>query len=76
MLFQNQEELEQKEREKIDARVYGNWKRLIKGLFIRERLKARYGFNGPTPGTSQAKKKQKGPRLVVKKTKQLKKISF
>ncbi|XP_013135157.1 PREDICTED: DNA repair protein complementing XP-C cells homolog isoform X2 [Papilio polytes] len=65
----NQEELEQKEREKIDARVYGNWKRLIKGLFIRERLKARYGFNGPTPGTSQAKKKQKGPRLVVKKTK-------
>ncbi|KPJ01984.1 DNA repair protein complementing XP-C cells-like [Papilio xuthus] len=63
----DQEELERKEREKIDARVYGNWRRLIKGLFIRERLKHKYGFDGPIPGTSQDKKKQKGPRLVVKK---------
>ncbi|XP_045534142.1 DNA repair protein complementing XP-C cells homolog [Papilio machaon] len=65
----DQEELERKEREKIDARVYGNWRRLIKGLFIRERLKHKYGFDGPSPGTSQDKKKPKGPRLVVKKKK-------
>ncbi|XP_075234735.1 DNA repair protein complementing XP-C cells homolog [Lycorma delicatula] len=31
-------------KEKVEQRVYGNWKRLIKGLLIRERLKLRYGF--------------------------------
>ncbi|XP_068627766.1 DNA repair protein complementing XP-C cells homolog [Battus philenor] len=63
----DQEEQERKEREKIDTRVYGNWKKLIKGLLIRERLKLKYGFDDPS--TSQDKKKPKGPRLVVKKTK-------
>lgn len=24
--------------------MYGNWKKLIRGLLIRERLKAKYGF--------------------------------
>ncbi|CAG9791985.1 unnamed protein product [Diatraea saccharalis] len=60
---QDQEEQERKEREKIDARVYGNWRRLIKGLLIRERLKDKYGFEEP----SKNKKNPKGPRLVVKK---------
>lgn len=64
---QDQEQLERREREKIDARVYGNWRKLIKGLLIRERLKIKYGFEDP--GTSQNKKKPKAPRLVVKKTK-------
>ncbi|CAK1578371.1 unnamed protein product [Parnassius mnemosyne] len=66
--LKDQEDQERKEREKIDARVYGNWKKLIKGLLIRERLKIKYGFEDP--GTSQGNKnKTKGPRLVVKKTK-------
>lgn len=39
-----QEEVERKAEEKFEARVYGNWKKLIKGLFIRERLKRKYNF--------------------------------
>ncbi|XP_033156406.1 DNA repair protein complementing XP-C cells homolog isoform X2 [Drosophila mauritiana] len=33
-----------KEQEKYETRVYGNWKKLIKGLLIRERLKKKYNF--------------------------------
>ncbi|GBO98853.1 DNA repair protein complementing XP-C cells homolog [Eumeta japonica] len=64
--FKDQEEQERREQEKLDARVYGNWKRLIKGLLIRERLKEKYGFEEPTT-SKEPKKKSKGPRLVVKK---------
>lgn len=39
-----QEEAERKEQNKYEARVYGNWKKLIKGLLIRERLKLKYNF--------------------------------
>lgn len=42
--YQDREEAEEKERLKYEARVYGNWKKLIKGLFIRERLKMKYDF--------------------------------
>ncbi|XP_067854464.1 DNA repair protein complementing XP-C cells isoform X2 [Heptranchias perlo] len=35
-------ELERKEQEKREKRAVGNWKLLVKGLFIRERLKARF----------------------------------
>lgn len=42
--YQDQEEQEEKERQKYEARVYGNWKKLIKGLYIRERLKNKYNF--------------------------------
>ncbi|XP_018422741.1 PREDICTED: DNA repair protein complementing XP-C cells [Nanorana parkeri] len=38
-----QVEIERKQKEKRETRVWGNWKLLIKGLLIRERLKARYG---------------------------------
>ncbi|KAG6465266.1 hypothetical protein O3G_MSEX015037 [Manduca sexta] len=62
----DQEEQEKREREKTDARVYGNWKKLIKGLLIRERIKNKYGFENPS--TSQANKnKTKTPRFVAKK---------
>ena len=37
-----QEQAEQKEREKIEKRVYGNWKKLIKGLLIKQRLMQKY----------------------------------
>lgn len=52
--------MERKEIEKIEQRVYGNWKRLIKGLLIRERLKAKYDFGGlPTKSSSSKPKKPK-----------------
>ncbi|XP_047522942.1 DNA repair protein complementing XP-C cells homolog isoform X1 [Pieris napi] len=60
----DQEELEKREREKIETRVYGNWRRLIKGLFIKERLKAKYGFEEPSTSDN---KKRKGPRFVTSK---------
>ncbi|XP_041973030.1 DNA repair protein complementing XP-C cells homolog [Aricia agestis] len=60
----DQEDQERREIEKFEARVYGNWKRLIKGMLIKERLKAKYGFE--EPGTSKDTK-GKGPKLVVKK---------
>ncbi|XP_064548271.1 DNA repair protein complementing XP-C cells homolog [Drosophila montana] len=41
---QDQQEQSRKEHEKYEARVYGNWKKLIKGLLIRERLKRKYNF--------------------------------
>ncbi|XP_063823409.1 DNA repair protein complementing XP-C cells homolog [Ostrinia nubilalis] len=62
----DQEDLERKEQEKTEARVYGNWRRLIKGLLIRERLKNKYGFQEPST-SNDGKKNTKGPRLVVKK---------
>lgn len=39
------EEQEQREREKREKRVYDNWRRLIRGLLIRERLQAKYFRN-------------------------------
>ncbi|XP_071985034.1 DNA repair protein complementing XP-C cells isoform X3 [Engystomops pustulosus] len=38
-----QAEIERKQKEKREKRALGNWKLLVKGLMIRERLKARYG---------------------------------
>ncbi|XP_052751706.1 DNA repair protein complementing XP-C cells homolog isoform X2 [Galleria mellonella] len=65
--IKDQEEQQRKEIEKTEARVYGNWKRLIKGLLIRERLKYKYGFQEPSTSAMQSSKKGKGPRFVVKK---------
>lgn len=36
-------EMAKKEQDKLEKRIYGNWKKLIKGLLIRERLRNRYG---------------------------------
>ncbi|KAH8336829.1 hypothetical protein KR059_004986 [Drosophila kikkawai] len=41
---EEQQEQARKEQEKYETRVYGNWKKLIKGLLIRERLKKKYNF--------------------------------
>lgn len=38
------EAAEKKEAEKFQERIYANWKRLIKGLWIRKRLQLRYNF--------------------------------
>uniref|UniRef100_A0A182NFV1 Rad4 beta-hairpin domain-containing protein n=1 Tax=Anopheles dirus TaxID=7168 RepID=A0A182NFV1_9DIPT len=42
---QEQEIEEQRAREKYEKRVYGNWKRLIKGLLIRRKLQHKYNFD-------------------------------
>ncbi|EDV36581.1 uncharacterized protein Dana_GF13029 [Drosophila ananassae] len=41
---EDQQEQARKEQAKYEDRVYGNWKKLIKGLIIRERLKKKYNF--------------------------------
>lgn len=57
---QDQIETEKRAREKIEKRVYGNWRRIIKGLYIRERLQQRYDFgrdkeHEPPAGTAKKK---------------------
>ncbi|KAJ8944958.1 hypothetical protein NQ318_013106 [Aromia moschata] len=62
-----QDEIEKRENEKIEKRVYGNWRKLIKGLLIRERLKAKYNFGSTSGEGGKDKKKPKGPRFCTKK---------
>ncbi|XP_047004381.1 DNA repair protein complementing XP-C cells homolog [Schistocerca americana] len=52
-----EEEADRRYEEKRLKRIYGNWRRLIKGLLIRERLKARYDF-GPVKETAKTKTKK------------------
>ncbi|XP_069592354.1 DNA repair protein complementing XP-C cells isoform X1 [Ranitomeya imitator] len=49
-----QVEIERKQKEKREKRALGNWKLLVKGLLIRERLKARYGQKDSAHFTSAA----------------------
>ncbi|KAF4523287.1 hypothetical protein B566_EDAN009410 [Ephemera danica] len=42
---QEEEERERRHEEKRQKRVYGNWRRLINGLLIRENLKRKYNFD-------------------------------
>lgn len=54
------EEQVRKDTEKREARVYGNWKKLIKGLLIRERLKRKFNFGAEEkPEKSHGGKKKK-----------------
>ncbi|CAH2312069.1 DNA repair complementing XP-C cells [Pelobates cultripes] len=50
----DQAEMERKQKEKREKRALGNWKLLIKGLLIRERLKARYGNKDIEQSSSNA----------------------
>uniref|UniRef100_A0A182VXS5 Rad4 beta-hairpin domain-containing protein n=1 Tax=Anopheles minimus TaxID=112268 RepID=A0A182VXS5_9DIPT len=43
--YKEMEMEELREREKIEKRVYGNWKRLIKGLLVRRKLQNKYNFD-------------------------------
>lgn len=58
--FQEQEDAERKEREKLEKRVYGNWRKLIKGLFIRARLQAKYNFMPEDDDFDEEPKMEKG----------------
>ncbi|XP_053691031.1 DNA repair protein complementing XP-C cells homolog [Sabethes cyaneus] len=43
--YKDMEEEERKEQEKFEKRVYGNWKRLIRGLLVRRKLQNKYNFD-------------------------------
>lgn len=40
------EESHKREQKRYEDRVYGNWKRLVRALLIRERLKIKYNYFG------------------------------
>lgn len=59
----DQEEAQRKEVDKYEARVYGNWKKLIRGLMIRERLQKKYKFAGDgDDGVAVPAEEKKAPR--------------
>uniref|UniRef100_A0A6E8W6R7 Rad4 beta-hairpin domain-containing protein n=2 Tax=Anopheles coluzzii TaxID=1518534 RepID=A0A6E8W6R7_ANOCL len=43
--YKEMEKEDQREQEKLEKRVYGNWKRLIKGLLVRRKLQNKYNFD-------------------------------
>uniref|UniRef100_A0A8C6J7P0 Uncharacterized protein n=1 Tax=Melopsittacus undulatus TaxID=13146 RepID=A0A8C6J7P0_MELUD len=59
-----QAEIERKEQEKREKRALANWKLLIKGLLIRERLKKRYSFktepSAPATGKGAGSSSEEG----------------
>lgn len=50
------EESRKRQQKRYEDRVYGNWKRLVKAVLIRERLKIKYNFfGGDNEGQSTSK---------------------
>lgn len=72
---EEQIEAAKRARDKRDKRIWGNWRKLIRGLMIRERLATKYEFqaddNGDDDGeSSQApKRKPRSDKNPVKKVK-------
>lgn len=54
--------------EKREKRIYGNWKKLIKGLLIKEKLSQKYEFQEESK-TNQSNKRPKQRKGTVKKSK-------
>lgn len=54
--------------EKREKRIYGNWRKLIKGLFIREKLAQKYEFQESSE-TDRSNKRPKQRKTNVKKSK-------
>nr|XP_020665941.1 DNA repair protein complementing XP-C cells-like [Pogona vitticeps] len=51
--WENEEaEREKKEKEKREKRVLGNWKLMVKGLLIKQRLKERYSVKNEAAGAT------------------------
>lgn len=77
---EEQIEAEKRANEKREKRIWGNWRKLIRGLLIRERLAEKYDFAGTkdqniedTPSSSststkRAKTNSKQPAKKIKKT--------
>ncbi|RLU19134.1 hypothetical protein DMN91_009492 [Ooceraea biroi] len=55
--------------EKREKRIYGNWKKLIKGLLIREKLAQKYEFQEDSKQSEQSNKRPKQRKTIVKKSK-------
>lgn len=53
---EEQEEAYRKSKEKQTQRIYDNWKKLIKGLLIRERLQRKYNFAGKKAASTASPK--------------------
>lgn len=68
----DQKEAQRKEEEKFNQRVYGNWKKLVRGLMIRQHLQRKYNFTD-TGSDGKKKKKDGGAIEEVKKTSDSKK---
>lgn len=62
---EEQIESQKRAKEKREKRIYGNWKKLIKGLFIREKLAVKYNFKGETDNTHFEEDKR--PKIANKK---------
>ncbi|XP_005109611.1 DNA repair protein complementing XP-C cells homolog [Aplysia californica] len=62
---EDQEIQKQRELEKLEKRVYGNWKLLIRGLLIKERLKNKF-LQEPDSKTSELTKEDKGTGKDIK----------
>jgi len=54
--------------EKAKKKIYANWRKLIKGLLIREKLSQKYDFKEKSK-TDQSNKRPKPQRGAVKKSK-------
>ncbi|EFN78138.1 DNA-repair protein complementing XP-C cells-like protein [Harpegnathos saltator] len=54
--------------EKREKRIYGNWRKLIRGLLIREKLSQKYEFTSE-PKTDQSSKRPKERKGTAKKSK-------
>ncbi|KAG7190780.1 hypothetical protein KM043_006851 [Ampulex compressa] len=63
-------EAQKRAKEKREKRVYGNWKRLIHGLMIRERLVAKYEFSQEEK-TAVPSKRSKAAKNQAKRSKVL-----
>lgn len=63
----DQEEAQRREEEKVQQRVYGNWKKLIRGLLIRQRLQRKYNFN-ESGGVSTASPEKPTTTATTKKS--------
>lgn len=61
-----QAETSKRAAEKREKRIYGNWKRLIKGLLIREKLSQKYEFQDE-PKADKSNKRSKQRKVAVKK---------
>ena len=53
--------------EKAKKKIYTNWRKLIKGLLIRERLQQKYNFREESK--EQSNKRSKSQKDTVKKSK-------
>ncbi|KAJ8676658.1 hypothetical protein QAD02_012445 [Eretmocerus hayati] len=50
---QEQIDSQKRNKEKREKRIYGNWKKLIKGLLIKQKLAAKYNFDTEEQGESE-----------------------